>query len=92
LAYFSDSNQLDVSADNISQALKHTAWELKYPTIKGIPIEQINTCSLRSRDANAQALTGYSDTQIQKDGGRWWATAFKDCIQHELACFLSGIS
>ncbi len=55
-------------AEHISRALKSAATELQYPTNKGIPIPRINTHSLRSGGANALALAGYSDTQIQKMG------------------------
>jgi hypothetical protein len=37
---------------------------------KGIPIDRIDTHSLRSGGANALSLARYSDTQIQKMG-RW---------------------
>jgi len=67
------------------------AEALKYPTIKGILIERVNTHSLRSGGANALALTGYSDTQIQKMG-RWRGATFKEYVRNELACFSSGLS
>jgi hypothetical protein len=50
------------------QSTKSAATELQCPTNKGIPISRINTHSLRSGGANALALVGYSDTQIQKMG------------------------
>jgi hypothetical protein len=62
--------KMDITAEHISRALKSAATELQYPTNKGIPITRINTHSLRSGGANALALAGYSDTQIQKMG-RW---------------------
>ncbi len=71
--------------------LKSAAAELHYPTAKGIPIEQINTHSLRSGGANALALVGYSDTQIQKMG-RWQGATFKEYIREELACYATGMS
>ena len=49
-------------------ALKLAGATLNYPSDKGIPIDRINTHSLRSGGANALALAGYSDTQIQKMG------------------------
>ncbi len=78
-------------AEHISRALKHTAMELKYPTTKGIPIERINTHSLRSGGANALALAGYLDTKIQKMG-RWRGATFKEYIREELACYAQGMS
>jgi hypothetical protein len=75
-----DGIKLDITAENISRALKSVAAEeLQYPTCKGIPIERINTHSLRSGGANALALAGYSDTQMQKMG-RWWGATFKEYI------------
>jgi hypothetical protein len=67
------------------------AQSLEYPTIKGIPIERINTHSLCSGGANALALAGYSDTQIQKMG-RWRGATFKEYVRNELASFSSGMS
>jgi hypothetical protein len=64
---------------------------LEYPLVKGIPIERINTHSLRSGGANALALSGYSDTQIQKMG-RWRGATFKEYVRNKLACFSSGMS
>ena len=89
--YWMDGVRLDVTAENISRALKSAAAELQYPTTKGIPIERINTHSLRSGGANALALAGYSDTQIQKMG-RWRGATFKEYIREELACYATGMS
>ena len=72
-------------------ALKQAATALEYPLVKGIPIERINTHSLWSGGANALALSGYSDTQIQKMGC-WRGATFKEYVQNELACFSSGMS
>jgi hypothetical protein len=83
--------RLEVTAENISRALKSAATELHYPTNKGIPIKRINTHSLRSGGANALALAGYSDTQIQKMG-RWRGATFKEYIREELACYATGMS
>ena len=86
-----DGVRLDVTAENISRALKSAVAELQYPTCKGIPIKRINTHSLRSGGANALALAGYSDTQIQKMG-RWRGATFKEYIREELACYATGMS
>ncbi|KAL7425512.1 hypothetical protein ACHAXH_000039 [Discostella pseudostelligera] len=59
-----------VTAEHISKSLKLAAAMLQYPSKKGIPIQRINTHSLRSGGANVLALSGYSDTEIQKMG-RW---------------------
>jgi hypothetical protein len=42
-----DGVGLDVTAENISRALKLAAAKLQYPTTKGILIDRINTHSLR---------------------------------------------
>ena len=52
---------------------------------------RINTHSLRSGGANALALAGYSDTQIQ-NMGRWRGATFKEYVRNKLACFSSGMS
>jgi hypothetical protein len=64
---------------------------LDYPIAKGIPIERIDTHSLRSRGANALSLAGFSDTQIQKMG-QWRGATFKEYVREELACFSEGMS
>jgi len=51
----------------------------------------VNTQSLQSGGANALALTGYSDTQIQKMG-HWRGATFKEYVRNEPACFSSGMS
>jgi hypothetical protein len=71
-AYFNKGKgrRYDATSGHVSSALKLAAGALEYPTIKGIPMERVNTHSLRSGGANALALAGYSDTQIQ-NMGRW---------------------
>jgi len=54
----------------VSKALKAAATVLEYFMAKGIPIDRIDTHSLRSGGANALSMSGYLDTQIQKMG-RW---------------------
>jgi hypothetical protein len=90
-AYYNDGKRFDVNANHVSVALKLAADALEYPILKGIPIERINTHSLRSGGANALALAGYSDTAIQKMG-RWRGATFKEYVRNELACFSSGMS
>ena len=62
-AYYVGTQRFDVTAEDISQALKGAARALSYPSTKGIPIERINTHSLRSGGANALALSGYTDSK-----------------------------
>ena len=90
-AYFVGTQRFDVTAENISQALKGAARALGYPASKGIPIDRINTHSLRSGGANALALSGYTDTQIQKMG-RWRGATFKEYIREELAVYSEKMS
>ena len=68
LSYFNEGRRYSVTSNHVSSALKLAAGTLKYPIIKGIPIERVNTHSLRSGGANALALARYSDTHIQKNG------------------------
>ena len=91
-AYYDDKGQRgDITNEDVSKALKVAATVLEYPTTKGIPIDRIDTNSLRSGGANALCLSGYLDTQIQKMG-RCRGATFKEYIQEELACFSEGMS
>ena len=80
-----------VTAEHISKSIKLAATILNYPSNKGIPIQRINTHSLRSGGANVLALSGYSDTEIQKMG-RWRSATFKEYIREELACYARNMS
>ncbi len=84
-AFFHLGVRYDVSGDDISKGLKLAAHILWYPTTRGIPIKRIDTHSLMSGGANALALSGYSDTQIQKMGRK--GANFKEYIYEELACY-----
>ncbi len=91
LTYFVYGKHSNVIVEDISRHLQIAAGLLHYPTRKGIPVEQVDTLSLKGGGANALALSGYSNTQIQKIG--WWQGAtFKVCIQEELANYLYGVS
>jgi hypothetical protein len=91
LAIYVKGVRYDVTGDDISKGLKMAATLLNYPSTWGVPIERINTHSLRSGGANALALSGYSDTQIQTMG-RWKGATFKEYIREELTCYLAGMS
>ncbi len=78
-------------ADHISKGEKMAAAALDYPSLKGMPINRIDTHSLCSGGANALALSGYSDMQIQKMG-RWKGATFKEYVREELSCFSTGMS
>jgi len=90
-AYYHAGQRFDVTSDHISTALKQAATVFEYPLVKGIPIERINTHSLRSGCANALALSGYSDIRIQKMG-RWRGATLKEYVRNKLDYFLSGMS
>jgi hypothetical protein len=78
-------------ANQISKGLKMVAAALDYPSLKEIPIDRIDTHSLCSGGANALALSGYSDMQIQEIG-RWKGATFKEYVREELTCFSTGMS
>ena len=90
-AYWEDGIRYDVTPKDMSEALKHAAAMLDYPKQRGISISNIDTHSLRSGGANALALAGYSDTQIQKMG-RWRGATFKEYIRNELSIYADGMS
>jgi hypothetical protein len=86
LAIYVEGVCYNVTGDDISKGLKMAATLLNNLSTRGIPIERVDTHSLRSGGANALALSGYFDTQIQKMG-RWKGTMFKEYIREELACY-----
>lgn len=90
-AFFENNKRYDVTDKDIRSSLKFAVNMLQYPELKGIPVERIDTHSLRSGEANALALSGYSDREIQKMG-RWRGATFKEYIREELACFSKGMS
>ena len=67
-SYYVNGARKDVTAEDISKHLKLAAGLLNYPTRKVIPVECVDTHSLRGGGANALALSGYSETAIQKMG------------------------
>ncbi len=67
-SFFHQSAHYNVCDNNISTELKLAATILQYPAMRGISIKRIDTHSLWSGGANTLALSGYSDTQIQKLG------------------------
>jgi hypothetical protein len=77
--FFHSNKHYDVCGKDISRGLKMAAMLLQYPATQGIPIDRIDTYSLQSGGANALALLGYSDTQIQKMGC-WKGATFKEYI------------
>ena len=90
-SYYINGARKNVTAEDISKHLKLAAGLLNYPTRKGIPVERVDTHSLRGGGANALALSGYSETAIQKMG-RWKGATFKEYIREELANYADGMS
>ncbi len=89
-AFNLDGEWRDMMGEDISKGVKMAAT-LQYPTTRGVPIEQVDTHSLQSGEANVLALSGYTDTQIQKLGC-WRAATFKEYIREELVCYSAGMS
>ena len=87
---FMGGQKSDVSDKDIRVALKLAAGELDYPS-RGIPVDRIDTHSLRCGGANALALAGYSDRHIQKLG-RWRGETFKEYVKEQLSGFSEGMS
>jgi len=90
-SYYVNGTRKDVTAEDIGKHLKLAAGLLNYPTRKGIPVERVDTHLLRGGGANALALSGYSETAIQKMG-RWKGATFKEYIREELANYADGMS
>ena len=63
-AYWTEGKRKDLNADNMSASLKFATTALNYPYLRGIPIDRVDTHSLRSGGANALLLAGYSDRDI----------------------------
>lgn len=89
-AYYDKGKHADVTDRHISSARKMAALALGYPD-RGFPIDRIDTHSLRSGEANALSLAGYSDRQIQKMG-QWKGSTFKEYIREVLHVFSHGMS
>lgn len=63
---------------------------MAFQLIESTPIPCVAE-ELHSGGANALALNGYSDREIQKMG-RWRSAAFKEYISEELSCYSAGMS
>jgi len=60
-----DGKRKNITAENISVALKFAATILDSPSLKGIPIDRVDTDLLRARGPNTLSLAEYSDRDIQ---------------------------
>ena len=89
--YFIKGCKKQLKDNDVRKALKMGAETLNYPELCGIPIDRVDTHSLRAGGANALSLAGFSDTQIQKMG-RWRSDTFKEYISEGLAVFSEGMS
>lgn len=89
-AYFVNGVKYHLRDRDISAKLKMAAAQLKYPE-RGVPIDSIDTHSLRAGGANALHLAGYSDREIQKMG-RWRSDTFKEYIRENMSTFSHGMS
>ena len=89
-AYWVGNRRKDITAENMSAPLKFATIAMDYPSLKGIPIDRVDTHYLRSEGANTMPLAGYSNRYIQKMGKRRGGT-FKEYIQEELNCFAEVI-
>jgi hypothetical protein len=90
-AVFQNGARHDITDKDIRAALKMAAAALHYPVTRGIPIDRIDTHSLRIGGANALSLAGYSDRHIQKLG-RWRGETFKEYVREQLSNFSEGMS
>jgi hypothetical protein len=86
-----NGKRLDVTDKCIRNGLKLAATALNYPENRGIPVERVDTHSLRIGGANALHLAGYSDQEIQKMG-RWRGETFKEYVREQLSIFSEGMS
>ena len=75
----------------MSAELKFATTVLNFPSLKGIPIDRVDTRSFISGGDNILSLAGYSNRDIQKIGG-WRGKTFKEYIREELNCFAEGMS
>ena len=90
-AYFVNDKRHDVTDKDIREGVKAAATALDYLGTRGIPVDRVDTHSLRIGGACALALAGYSDTQIQKMG-RWKGATFKEYVREELSNYSEGMS
>ena len=89
-AYFQKVKRHNVNNNNISTALKWGAAVFDYPS-RGMPIDMINTHSLRGGGAMALHLNSYLDCQIMKMG-RWRSNTFMEYTCEHINKFSEGMS
>ena len=91
-AYWDDVGTGTVIDTQIRFAVKYAATALDYRE-RGIPIDRVDTHSLRYGGACALKLSGHSDMEIMKQG-RWspMSTVFTEYIQQQLSTFSVGFT
>ena len=67
-AYWVGGKRKDLTAYNMSTALKFASTALNYPYLKRILVSRMDTNSLRGGGANVLSLVGYRNRDIQKLG------------------------
>jgi hypothetical protein len=90
-AYLMDGTEYNVTMENICAAVKRAAAALSYPTYNRIPVDRVDTHSLRIGGACVLALSGYLDMHIRKMG-HWKGETFKEYVREELHCFSDGMA
>lgn len=90
--YFDKAGMGSVTDSQIRFTVKFAARSLHYDK-RGIPVDRIDTHSLRSGGACALKLAGYDAVQIKKMG-RWKpkSNAFLEYIQQQLSTFSKGMA
>ena len=87
-AFYSDGACYDVTGEDISKGLKMAATLLHYPTTRGIPIERIDTHSLRMQmlwhcqDTLTRRFKKWADGRVQPSKsilGRNWRAIPQGC-------------
>ena len=67
-AYWVGGRRKYLNAENMSALLKFVTTALNYPSLKGVPMDRMDTHLLRSGGANELSLAGKSDRDIKKWG------------------------
>ena len=91
-AFWDEVGKGHITDTQVRFTVKMAAKALKYPE-RGIPLNRVDTHSLRSGGACALKLSGRDDVEIRKMG-RWAprSTAFLEYIQEQLSTFSQGMS
>ena len=66
--YWVEVKRKDLTAENMSAALKFSATALDFPSLKVVPVDIVGTHSFKSGASNVLFLAGYSYIDIWKMG------------------------